>query len=204
MLKPDYRNNYRSGSGTSYRKPSDSEAAPLKHKPTEKPPPFKDVLTKQSILNLILYTLLALHMIGYDQTLPVSVQRLKRVEQGIKLNRFSCITPSSPLTTLQSTHRSSSVADLACVCAPISLDVSAFRVTTSLTLTKAHNASVSFLLYSASRASFSNSPPIRQSLHVLDPSAPSASPCGSALSSTLPLLSPRYFPKMRNSRSFSS
>lgn len=42
----------------------------------ERPPPpsFREVLTKQSILNLVVYTLLAMHTMAYDQLLPVYMQ----------------------------------------------------------------------------------------------------------------------------------
>ncbi|KAK5110571.1 hypothetical protein LTR62_005764 [Meristemomyces frigidus] len=38
------------------------------------PPTFREVLTKQSVLNLVVYALLAMHNMGYDQLLPVYMQ----------------------------------------------------------------------------------------------------------------------------------
>jgi len=38
------------------------------------PPSFREVLTKQSVLNLVVYTLLAMHSMAYDQLLPVYMQ----------------------------------------------------------------------------------------------------------------------------------
>ncbi|KXL49330.1 MAG: hypothetical protein FE78DRAFT_179402 [Acidomyces sp. 'richmondensis'] len=38
------------------------------------PPSFREVLTKQSVLNLVVYTLLAMHSMAYDQLLPVFMQ----------------------------------------------------------------------------------------------------------------------------------
>ncbi|KAF2458215.1 major facilitator superfamily domain-containing protein [Lineolata rhizophorae] len=35
------------------------------------PPKFSEVLTKQSCINLVVYTILAMHSIGYDQLIPV-------------------------------------------------------------------------------------------------------------------------------------
>ncbi|KAF2789168.1 MFS general substrate transporter [Melanomma pulvis-pyrius CBS 109.77] len=52
----------------------DEEAAPgmslIVHK-TEKPPSIRDVLSYQTTLNLIVYTILAFYTISYDQLLPV-------------------------------------------------------------------------------------------------------------------------------------
>jgi len=42
--------------------------------PPPAPPSYREVLTKQSILNLVVYTLLAMHTMAYDQLLPVYMQ----------------------------------------------------------------------------------------------------------------------------------
>jgi len=42
------------------------------------PPSFRDVLTKQALLNLLYYTILAFHSIGYDQLLPVFMHHPKQ------------------------------------------------------------------------------------------------------------------------------
>jgi hypothetical protein len=54
--------------------PSDPEAAdaPVKPKKQETQPGFREVLTKQAVLNLLVYMLIAFYSIGYDQALPVS------------------------------------------------------------------------------------------------------------------------------------
>ncbi|KAK3066844.1 hypothetical protein LTR53_016637 [Teratosphaeriaceae sp. CCFEE 6253] len=58
---------------------SDTEAgaheAHLKTRPAHvKPPSFREVLTNQSVLNLVVYTLLALHNMAYEQLVPVYMQ----------------------------------------------------------------------------------------------------------------------------------
>lgn len=53
-------------------KASEDEDLPLEHK--EPPPPapkYSEVLNKQAVLNLVVYTLLALHNMAFDQLLPV-------------------------------------------------------------------------------------------------------------------------------------
>ena len=44
---------------------------PAKHKPAEPPPSYREVFQHQSNLNLLAYTLLALHSIAFDQLVPV-------------------------------------------------------------------------------------------------------------------------------------
>ncbi|TKA74602.1 hypothetical protein B0A55_05434 [Friedmanniomyces simplex] len=69
-------------------RPTDSESSPLLKdtetghpklhlkgpQPSPAPPTFHEVLTPQSLLNLLVYTLLALHNMAYDQLLPVYMQ----------------------------------------------------------------------------------------------------------------------------------
>ncbi|KAF2716142.1 MFS general substrate transporter [Polychaeton citri CBS 116435] len=51
---------------------NDQEAGlPIKSKPARPPPGFREVITKQSALNLFAYALLAMHIMTYDQLLPV-------------------------------------------------------------------------------------------------------------------------------------
>ena len=47
-----------------------SETAKTNHK-LEAPPSYREVFTHQSNLNLVAYTLLALHSVAYDQLIPV-------------------------------------------------------------------------------------------------------------------------------------
>lgn len=47
------------------------EDEPTTPKPRPTPPTLREVLTRQSLLNLLVYTLLALHSMGYDALLPV-------------------------------------------------------------------------------------------------------------------------------------
>lgn len=50
----------------------EEEARPAKIvRVAQKPPTFAEVLNKQSVLNLVAYTMLALHSIGFDQLIPV-------------------------------------------------------------------------------------------------------------------------------------
>lgn len=51
-------------------KPSDDEPPPTSKKYIA-PPPWKDVLTKQTLINLALYAGLAMHNMAFDQVLPV-------------------------------------------------------------------------------------------------------------------------------------
>ena len=44
---------------------------PRKPKSHSSPPPWSSVFTLESVLNLIAYTLLAFHSLGYDQLLPI-------------------------------------------------------------------------------------------------------------------------------------
>lgn len=54
------------------QKHADEEDGPLKpSEPTPPPPGFKEVLNRQSVLNLAVYTLLALYSLGFDTLLPV-------------------------------------------------------------------------------------------------------------------------------------
>lgn len=50
---------------------SHDEESQATKKPDPPPPSYREVLNYQSILNLVVYTLLALHSLGYDQLLPV-------------------------------------------------------------------------------------------------------------------------------------
>ena len=50
----------------------DEESLPLEPKgPPPPPPAYSEVLNPQAVLNLVVYTLLALHNMGFDQLLPV-------------------------------------------------------------------------------------------------------------------------------------
>lgn len=58
-------------------KTTEDEETGLPMEPKEPPPPppsFREVLTSQSIINLVVYTLLAMHTMAYDQLLPVYMQ----------------------------------------------------------------------------------------------------------------------------------
>ena len=56
----------------------DEETAPMGTTRTVLPPPtYREVLNKQAILNLVVYTFLALHTMGYDQLLPVFMHHPK-------------------------------------------------------------------------------------------------------------------------------
>lgn len=51
------------------------ERLPLENKEPPPPPPsYSEVLNPQAVLNLVVYTLLALHNMGFDQLLPVYLQ----------------------------------------------------------------------------------------------------------------------------------
>ena len=57
------------------RNEDEEEGLPLEPKEPPPPPPsFREVMTRQSVINLIVYTLLATHTMGYDQLLPVYMQ----------------------------------------------------------------------------------------------------------------------------------
>lgn len=63
-------------SRTEYPSLSDEESAEVEDDPSaspaeEKAPGYREVLSRQSVYNLLVYTLLALHSLGYDQLLPV-------------------------------------------------------------------------------------------------------------------------------------
>jgi hypothetical protein len=60
-------------SATSQPTPKDEETAAAKVDSVEAPikPTYREVLTKQTALNLLCYTLLAMHSIAFDQLLPV-------------------------------------------------------------------------------------------------------------------------------------
>ncbi|EMC99595.1 hypothetical protein BAUCODRAFT_29968 [Baudoinia panamericana UAMH 10762] len=62
LLKDDHDHDYDELTGT---KPSE---------PSPAPPSFKEILTKQSLLNLLVYTLLAMHTMAFDQLFPVYMQ----------------------------------------------------------------------------------------------------------------------------------
>ncbi|GAB7344596.1 hypothetical protein MBLNU457_3091t1 [Dothideomycetes sp. NU457] len=53
--------------------PHDEEATPTKEPkgPAQPPPAMKECLTKQSMLNLLCYTLLAMHNLSFDQLIPI-------------------------------------------------------------------------------------------------------------------------------------
>jgi MFS family permease len=51
-------------------------------KPRQKAPSFSEALTRQSVLNLIVYTLLAMHNMAYDQLLPVYMQYPSIIDGG--------------------------------------------------------------------------------------------------------------------------
>lgn len=47
---------------------------PQDEEPPPPPPSYREVLNSQAVLNLVVYTLLALHNMGFDQLLPVYLQ----------------------------------------------------------------------------------------------------------------------------------
>lgn len=53
---------------------SDAESISYEPKPKADPPAWRDVLNRQAIINLIVYTLLAMHAMAFDQLVPVYMQ----------------------------------------------------------------------------------------------------------------------------------
>jgi hypothetical protein len=60
------------------------DLADADHDDDEKRPKYKDVLTKQTVLNLVVYTLLAMHSIAFDQLLPVFMHHPRHGRDIIK------------------------------------------------------------------------------------------------------------------------
>lgn len=60
-----------SAASTSTATDAETGVLPPKPKPTPPPPTIREVLHYQSVLNLLVYTLLALHNIAFDQLIPI-------------------------------------------------------------------------------------------------------------------------------------
>lgn len=68
----------KSTSSETMSKADDEEASPVQDPTFSEPPKWADIFTKQSILNLATYSLLALHSIGFDQMIPVFLHHGKQ------------------------------------------------------------------------------------------------------------------------------
>ncbi|KAG9240761.1 major facilitator superfamily domain-containing protein [Calycina marina] len=71
-----------SASTKSYRSTNtnhDSTTQPLSSRPPMPRPTLMEVFTRQSVINLIAYTFLALHSVTYDQLLPIFLHRAREV-----------------------------------------------------------------------------------------------------------------------------
>ncbi len=77
---------------------SDEETLPLEPKsPTPPPPSYSEVLNHQALLNLLVYTLLALHNMGFDMLLPVFMSHSPMETKSPGLSLATVISSSNPL-----------------------------------------------------------------------------------------------------------
>ena len=75
----------------------DEESLPLEPKEPPPPPPsYKEVLNKQATLNLVVYTLLAMHSMAFDQLLPVYMG-FSPLESKTKSSAGHILTSGNPL-----------------------------------------------------------------------------------------------------------
>lgn len=76
---------------------NDEENLPLEPKgPPPPPPAYSEVLNQQAVLNLVVYTLLALHNMGFDQLLPVYLSH-RPLKSRIDSTAISILTGGNPL-----------------------------------------------------------------------------------------------------------
>ena len=71
--------------------------------PKSPAPRFIDVLNRQAVLNLVVYTLLALHNIGYDQLLPVYMHHPTTAPSTANTHRTPSPAPAVAAAALAST-----------------------------------------------------------------------------------------------------
>lgn len=78
-------------------KAEDEESLPLEPKDPPPPPPsYSEVLNRQAVLNLVVYTLLALHNMGFDQLLPVYMQ-YPPLKSKTEASAMTILTSNNPL-----------------------------------------------------------------------------------------------------------